>query len=418
MPVWRLLRVHCGGAASVNDPNEDERLLERDADFEAGQVGTEAEVDAMTEREVRVGITAQLERVRVRETAGVPVGGSLPDHDLLARPDHVTTELARGGRRPPFGRRRCRPAEDLLDGPVDRDPPGPEQVELRGPLHEGEHRTGDGVAGRLGPAEKSSEKKAESSSSLSRGGCSSGSSAWTTAESMSWAGLARFSSISAVPYSYIRSTAACRRGLMDKKSDSSGMSKMCSTASKRRWRSASGTPSSRQMACIGSSAATSTRKSHSSSTDASSTPHPAPQLLLQAAHDGRGQALGDEATDARVPWVVHHVEDDAGHREVLNDRPAVGPIAAGLGREGDGVVQDPEHLVVGGDRPEPLAVGGVGRGLVPPDGCQLPVQAEDVVGEAAGERVEVGEIDLPEVLDHRAILPAPSAWVKNGAPGA
>jgi len=84
------------------------------------------------------------------------------------------------------------------------------------------------------PAEKSKEKKAESSSSLSRGGCSSGSSAWTTAESMSWAGCARFSSMSAVPYPYIRSTADCRRGLMDKKSDSSGMSKMCSTASKRR----------------------------------------------------------------------------------------------------------------------------------------------------------------------------------------
>jgi hypothetical protein len=57
------------------------------------------------------------------------------------------------------------------------------------------------------PAENNSEKKADSSSSLSRGGSSSGSSEWTTAESMSGLGSARFSSMSAQPYSYIWSSA-------------------------------------------------------------------------------------------------------------------------------------------------------------------------------------------------------------------
>ena len=45
------------------------------------------------------------------------------------------------------------------------------------------------------PAENTSEKKAESSSSLSRGGSVSGSSACTTVESMSGPGWIRFSSI-------------------------------------------------------------------------------------------------------------------------------------------------------------------------------------------------------------------------------
>ena len=62
------------------------------------------------------------------------------------------------------------------------------------------------------PAENTSEKKAESSSSLSRGGSVSGSSACTTVESMSGPGWIRFSSMSAAPYSYSSSTAASRLG--------------------------------------------------------------------------------------------------------------------------------------------------------------------------------------------------------------
>ncbi len=56
MPVWRLLRVHSGAPASRNDVTTRNSLLQRDADLQAGQVGTEAEVHAVTEGEVGVGI--------------------------------------------------------------------------------------------------------------------------------------------------------------------------------------------------------------------------------------------------------------------------------------------------------------------------------------------------------------------------
>ena len=115
--------------------------------------------------------------------------------------------------------------------------------------------------------------------------------------------------------------------------------------------------------------------------------------------------------------VVHHVQHDAGHGEVLNDRAAVGPVAAGLRGEGHRVAQDPQHLVIGGHGPEALPVGCVGGGLVPPHRRLLAVQPEDVVWEAVGEDVEVGQVDLPECLDHRAILVAVPDSVKNGARG-
>ena len=57
-------------------------------------------------------------------------------------------------------------------------------------------------------------------------------------------------------------------------------------------------------------------------------PHTATQLVLQVAHRRRCQAPRDEAADAGVSGIVHHVEDDPGHREVLQNRPAVGSVAA------------------------------------------------------------------------------------------
>ena len=58
--------------------------------------------------------------------------------------------------------------------------------------------------------------------------------------------------------------------------------------------------------------------------------HPAPQLRLQVPHGGRRQAPGDQPADAGVPGVVHHVEHDPGDGQVLNDRPPVGTVASGL----------------------------------------------------------------------------------------
>ena len=171
------------------------------------------------------------------------------------------------------------------------------------------------------------------------------------------------------------------------------------------------------MACIGSSAATSTRKSHSSSTESTSRRIRPRSSCLQVAHRGGRQTPGHEAPDAGVTGVVHHVQHDAGHREVLNDRAPVGSVAARLRGIGHGVVQHLEHLVIGGHRPEALPVGRVDGGLVPPHRRLLPVQAEDVVREAAGERVEVGQVDLAEVMHHGAILTAVSTRSRMVAGG-
>ena len=147
-------------------------------------------------------------------------------------------------------------------------------------------------------------------------------------------------------------------------------------------------------------------------------PHPAPQLVLQVADGRRGQAPGDQAADAGVTGVVHHVQHDARHGQVLDDRPPVGAVAPRLRGVGHRVAEDLEDLVVGGHRPEPLPAGRVGGRLVPPHRRLVPVQAEDVVWEAARKGVEIGQVDLAEVVSHGAILMTAPVSVKNGVPGA
>ena len=127
-----------------------EDLFERHTDFEAGQVRAEAEVRAVTEGQVWVGLTLQDERIRFVEASRIPIGRSFPHHHLLSGTDALPTELACSGRRPALGGRGCRPSQDLLHGSVHRCLPGPQEVELLGPRQEGEHGAGNGVAGRLG----------------------------------------------------------------------------------------------------------------------------------------------------------------------------------------------------------------------------------------------------------------------------
>ena len=146
--------------------------------------------------------------------------------------------------------------------------------------------------------------------------------------------------------------------------------------------------------------------------------HPAPQLLLQIADRRRRQTPGDQAADAGVPGVVHHVQDDPGHGEVLNDRASVGAVASGLRRVGHRVAEDLEHLVVGGHRPEALPVGSVHGGLVPPHRRLVPVEPEDVVRESVGKGIEIRQVHVAEVMHHGAILMTGPDWVKNGDQGA
>ncbi len=188
------------------------------------------------------------------------------------------------------------------------------------------------------------------------------------------------------------------------------MSNPGSTASQSSWRSSSGTPSRMQIICIGSSAATSTRKSTSSPSPMRSrrTRGARPQLVLEAGDRARRESHAHEPPDPRVTRVVHHVEDDPGDLEVLQQRAAVLAASSALGGVGHRVAQHRERLGVGRNRPEPLAVGRVLRGLVPPHRRLAPVHDEQVVREPVREVVEIGEVDLREL--HQAARTSYAQW--------
>ena len=217
---------------------------------------------------------------------------------------------------------------------------------------------------------------------MSPGGSSSSSDACTTIDNMSSVGRARFSAINARPYAIMSKAAGSRSVPLPARKSKPG-----STAANSSWRSSSATPSRKQIICSGSSAATSTRKSTGSpsgtaSSSATVRRRSSPSRLRSVS--GR-QSLAHQATDPTVARVVHHVEHDAGHRQVLEERAAVGPVAAGLRREEDRLLQDVQHLGVGGDRPEALAVGRVLGRRVPPDRCLARWRSNSSCGKPAAK---------------------------------
>ena len=139
-----------------------------------------------------------------------------------------------------------------------------------------------------------------------------------------------------------------------------------------------------QIICIGSSAATSTRKSNGSpgATASSSRRARRAQIVLDAADHPRRQPGADQPPDLRVARVVHHVEHLARDGEVLQQRAAERPRAAGHRRVRLRITQHGKRFGVGGDRPEPLAVGRVVGRLVPVDRRLAAMHLEQVVREA------------------------------------
>ena len=120
------------------------------------------------------------------------------------------------------------------------------------------------------------------------------------------------------------------------------------------------------------------------------------QLGLQPRDHARRQTGTDETADAGVARIVHHVEHDPRHFEILEQRPSVGSVAAPLGRIRVGVAEHRERLGVRRHGPEPFGVGCVRGRRVPPHRCLAPVDREQVVREAGREVVEIGEVDLGE----------------------
>jgi len=123
---------------------------------------------------------------------------------------------------------------------------------------------------------------------------------------------------------------------------------------------------------------------------------PGPQIVLDAADHPRRQPGADQSADLRMPRVVHHVEHLARDGQVLQQRAAERPAAPGNRRVGHRILEHLKGFRVRGDRPEPLAVGGVGGRLVPVHRRLAPVDGEQLVRKAVGEFVQIGEVDPRE----------------------
>ena len=364
MPVCLLLRVHSTGPVSSIGAGPRRELVEHHPDLEPGEVRAQAVVHAVTEAEMRVRIAREVEAERIGE------------HRL--RRGSRTLPRTRPCRRRARARRRARGRASRCGGCTRRGassarslrPPAPVAPLARAASghwsgNASSATTAPAIALRVvsAPAAQSSEKKNCSSWSVSSGGSSPSRWAWQTTESMSSAGCARFSAISAAPYSNIAAAATGDLvGRLERLAPALEVEE-CSIHSKSRCRSSSGMPMRMQIACIGSSPAISFTKSHSPRSSAASTSAAVrvAQLGVEPGDRARGQALAHEQPDTLVARVVHHVEHQAGHRQVVQRRAAVGTRPARLRGERARVVHDGHARGVGVHRPEAVAVGRVRR---------------------------------------------------------
>ena len=90
--------------------------LEEDTSLESGQLRPDARVLAAAERDVRVGMSCDLEVLGVgAEDLLVAVGRAVEHHDRVALADALPADLDVGGRGPRHVRHRGGPAQHLLD---------------------------------------------------------------------------------------------------------------------------------------------------------------------------------------------------------------------------------------------------------------------------------------------------------------
>ncbi len=73
MPVCRLLRVHSTGPRQLRRREAGQQLLEQHPQLQTGQVRTEAVVHALPKAQVRIGLSRDVEDVRVGEDQVVTV---------------------------------------------------------------------------------------------------------------------------------------------------------------------------------------------------------------------------------------------------------------------------------------------------------------------------------------------------------
>ena len=127
----------------------DERFEQADR-LQPGEVGAEAEVRATgPERDVRIGLARDVQLVRAVKDAFIPVGRGVPEQDLLAGRDRLTTDLRVSSEGAGEVRHRSHPAQELLDRHRDALRLGAQQLQLFRVLQERDDAAGDEIAGGL-----------------------------------------------------------------------------------------------------------------------------------------------------------------------------------------------------------------------------------------------------------------------------
>jgi hypothetical protein len=118
-----------------------------------------------------------------------------------------------------------------------------------------------------------------------------------------------------------------------------------------------------------------------------------------------------------VTRVIHHVEQHAGgeaKRQVLDQRAASVPAAAGSGGEGLRIGRRRLDIGVTAEYPETLTARGMHRGRVKPHRRLASQEREDVVRKAARKPVQIGEIDVTG--GHRCQCRSSAAFIPSPYP--
>lgn len=123
----------------------------RDPGLQAGERGTQAEVDAVAEGDMAAGVAGDVEAVGVVEAEGVASGvGDHGEHDLAATGDHRAGDVDRvEGEAEGGGLQRSVVAQHLLDRAVDEGQIGAQRGELLRVGEQRQHAVGDEIAGGL-----------------------------------------------------------------------------------------------------------------------------------------------------------------------------------------------------------------------------------------------------------------------------
>ena len=163
MPVCRLLRVHSTGRTNSHRREPGQQLLEQHPQLQPGQVGAQAVVHALTEAQVRVGLSRDVEDVRRRRTPPRRGWPSPPRSAPSARPRSA---------HPPSSTSRVAVRRFDGDGDVHRtisstavgssDGSSRSSAHCVGMLDQRQQSAGDGVAGGLrARAEQQAEEQVQ-----------------------------------------------------------------------------------------------------------------------------------------------------------------------------------------------------------------------------------------------------------------